>query len=155
MSGPLLLQARKVVRLRDIRFDAAVEAFENALSAVRQAEAGLADAATAARDASAALLSARHALPADPGRAQTHLARIDAAAAHLVACEDWHEVAKRTLAEAEHALAQARTEMLRARARRDAMSKRAGFIASDMARQQEEAAAIEGEERMLSRAGED
>ncbi len=155
MSRPLLLQARKVVRLRDIRFYAAVEAFEAALAELRLAEEQLDLSEAAVGKAEAALLAAKRALPADPGQAPARLALIDAAAAYLVESEDAREAARRRLAEAEHQLDQARAAMLAARARRDAMTARAGSIASGIARMDEEAAAIESEERVALRIGDD
>lgn len=155
MSRPLLQQARKVVRLRDIRFDAAVEAFEAALAEARLAEEQLAAADLAVCQAEETLLAAKRALPANPGEAPARLALIDAAAAHLDECEDAREAARRRMAEAEHLLDQARVKMLAARARRDAMTSRAGAIASGIARRDEEAAALESEERVVLRVGDD
>lgn len=155
MSRALLTQARNVVRLRDIRFDTAVQSFETALAEFRDAETGLAQAEAAHAAAVEALEAARRALSEQPECAQARLALIDAAAAELVACEDSREAARRRLTETEHQLEAARSAMLAARARRDAMSNRAGAIASGIARQDEEAAAIEMEERVSVSAGED
>lgn len=150
MSRAKLSQARNVVRLRDVRFDAAVEAFEAALSDYRAAEAAVQAAEATCANATDTLAAARRSLCGDPQCAEQRLALIGCAETDLATAEDAREAARRRFVETEHALEQARTAMLTARARRDAMANRAGTIATGIARAEEENAAIETEETMAA-----
>lgn len=154
MSRPLLQQARNVVRLRDVRFDASVKAFEAAVSLLRKAEDELSHAVAEAEAADASHLRARQALSEHPGEAPARLALIGAAEAHCTVCVEAREAAARDHAEAERRLDAARGAMLAARARLRAMSDRAQSLSAGVARQDEEAAAVESEERAALRTGE-
>lgn len=153
MSRPLLRQARQVVRLRDVRFDAAVEAFETALAQMRQAEDALDRAHAAVEAANTAALDARRALAEHPDEAPARLALLDAAAAQAIMCEEARAAAQQARDEAARQLDDARAVMLVARARLEAMSSRAQALSAGIARQDEEAAALENEERVVSGLG--
>lgn len=147
MSRALLGQARNVVRLRGVRFDAALRTFDEARVLAEIAWHALAEAMDAVTDAIEELDAARRRLVEEPEQSTARLALIQAAETALADAENALETAKRDAAEAELKLEDARAALLRARARRDAMTGRAATLARSVERVAEEQTAIETEER--------
>jgi hypothetical protein len=139
-------QAGQLVRLRQVRMDAAARALADARIQTARAEAARAEADAAADAADATLAASREDLATDPAEAERLLAVLDQSrfrqSVARSALNDARE-AERICAEAE---VERRRAMILARARHDVLNDHVDGLARRLARQREDMAAQDSAE---------